>query len=91
VYSKNEDRSAILASCHTRSLARARELGARTIAFPAISTGVYGYPVERAAPVAIGAARDFSEEFDEIRFVLFDDATHGVFARALEAAERSAG
>jgi O-acetyl-ADP-ribose deacetylase len=86
VYSKNEDRSSTLASCYTRSLERAQQLGARTIAFPAISTGVYGYPVELAAPVALAAARARVTDFDEIRFVLFDERTHQAFERALEAA-----
>src|SRR5688572_26087382 len=49
VYSMNEDRSAILASCHTESLLVADELGAKSVAFPAISTGVYGYPLDLAA------------------------------------------
>src|SRR5438132_3076605 len=53
VYSVDEDRSALLASCHTESLRVADGLGAETVAFPAISTGVYGYPLDLAAPVAI--------------------------------------
>src|SRR5277367_3598312 len=47
----------LLASAHRRSLEVARELGARTVAFPAISCGIYGYPVEEAAALAIGSAR----------------------------------
>jgi O-acetyl-ADP-ribose deacetylase (regulator of RNase III) len=58
VYAKREDRSGLLASCYTESLRVADRLGARTVAFPAISTGVYGYPVEEAAPVAINAVLD---------------------------------
>jgi O-acetyl-ADP-ribose deacetylase len=85
VYAKSEDRSALLASCHTESLRVADELGARTVAFPAISTGVYGYPVEEAAPVALEAVRDARTSVEEVRFVLFDRSTHEVFARALEA------
>ncbi|HEX9236230.1 MAG TPA: O-acetyl-ADP-ribose deacetylase, partial [Actinomycetota bacterium] len=57
VYAKSDDRSGLLASCHTEALRVADELGAKTVAFPAISTGVYGYPIEEAAPVAIEAVR----------------------------------
>jgi len=82
VYAKREDRSALLASCHTESLRIADELGARTVAFPAISTGVYGYPVDEAAPVAIRAVREASTDVEEVRFVLFDAATLEAFERA---------
>lgn len=89
VYSKSEDRSHLLASCHTESLKVADELGARTIAFPAISTGIYGYPVEKAAPVAIAAVKAAMTSVEEVRFVLFDDAAYGAFEKALkEIAER---
>jgi O-acetyl-ADP-ribose deacetylase len=84
VYAKTEDRSALLASCHTESLRVADELGARTVAFPAISTGVYGYPVEEAAPVAIGAVRDAETNVEEVRFVLFGHDAYEAFERALE-------
>jgi O-acetyl-ADP-ribose deacetylase len=84
VYAKSEDRSGLLASCHVESLRVADELGARTVAFPAISTGVYGYPVEEAAPVAVRATRDADTRVEEVRFVLFDDATLEAFERALE-------
>jgi O-acetyl-ADP-ribose deacetylase len=83
VYAKSEDRSGLLASCHTESLRVADEIGARIVAFPAISTGVYGYPVEEAAPVAVRAVRGADTRVDEVRFVLFDDATHDAFDRAL--------
>jgi O-acetyl-ADP-ribose deacetylase len=65
-----------LASCHRRALEVAAELGCRTIAFPAISTGIYGYPVDRAAEVAIGTTGDELSKYpqiDEVRFVLFSD------------------
>jgi O-acetyl-ADP-ribose deacetylase (regulator of RNase III) len=84
VYAKQEDRSALLASCHTESLRVADELGARTVAFPAISTGIYGYPVELAAPVAIAAVEEADTAVEEVRFVLFDDRTLVAFERALE-------
>jgi O-acetyl-ADP-ribose deacetylase (regulator of RNase III) len=87
VYAKQQDRSALLASCHTESLRVADELGARTVAFPAISTGIYGYPVELAAPVAIAAVEEADTAVEEVRFVLFDDRTLVAFERALE--ERS--
>jgi O-acetyl-ADP-ribose deacetylase (regulator of RNase III) len=83
VYAKSQDRSDLLASCHTESLRVADELGAVTIAFPAISTGVYGYPVDEAAPVAINAVTNAATNVSEVRFVLFDELTHSAFERAL--------
>ena len=74
----------LLASAHRRALEIARELGARTIAFPAISCGVYGYPAELAAPVAVGAARELEPDFELIRFVFLDDGLRSVYAAALE-------
>ena len=70
VHSRSEDRSGLLASCHVESLRVADELGAAAVAFPAISCGVYGYPVEEAAPVAVAAVRDASTKVEEVRFVL---------------------
>jgi O-acetyl-ADP-ribose deacetylase (regulator of RNase III) len=75
----------LLASCHVESLRVADELGAKTVAFPAISTGVYGYPLDEAAPVAIRAVRDAQTAVEEIRFVLFDRHAYEVFAAALAA------
>jgi O-acetyl-ADP-ribose deacetylase len=71
----------LLASAHRRALVVAEELGCHTIAFPALSTGIYGYPVELAAPVAVASAREFEERLDEIRFVFLDDATRVLYAR----------
>jgi O-acetyl-ADP-ribose deacetylase len=76
----------LLASCHRRSLEVADELGCRTIAFPAISTGIYGYPVELAAEVALGTTKDELEKrprIDEVRFVLFSDEHLGAFRHHL--------
>jgi O-acetyl-ADP-ribose deacetylase len=73
----------LLASCHRRSLEVARELGVRTLAFPAISCGVYGYPVPEAAKVAVAHTREHGHDFDLVRFVLFDDAAYDAFAAAL--------
>jgi len=67
----------LLASCHRRALEVAQELGARTVAFPAISCGVYGYPPELAAPIAIEATRHHT--LDLVRFVLFGDEMYAAF------------
>ena len=83
VYSKSEDRSGLLASCHTESLRIADELGARSVAFPAISTGVYGYPLHEAAPVATAAVAGADTKVSEVRFVLFDEAAYDAFEEAL--------
>ena len=83
VYSKSEDRSALLASCHAEALRVADELGATTVAFPAISTGIYGYPLDEAAPVAIQAVRTADTRVAEVRFVLFDQRAYDAFDRAL--------
>ncbi|HXF56063.1 MAG TPA: O-acetyl-ADP-ribose deacetylase [Actinomycetota bacterium] len=87
VYSRSEDRSHLLASCYREALRVADELGARSVAFPAISTGAYGYPVEEAAPVAVRAVRSAETEVELVRFVLFDRPTYEAFERALKAAE----
>ena len=85
VYAESEDPPALLASCHTESLRVADELGARTVAFPSISTGVYGYPLDEAAPVAIGAVRAAGTDVEEVRFVLFGRDAYEAFAHALDA------
>jgi O-acetyl-ADP-ribose deacetylase len=72
----------LLASAYRRSLEVAAELGARSVAFPAISCGIYGYPPELAAPVAVGAAREREVDFDAIRFVFLDEALRDLFASA---------
>ena len=77
------DAPALLASCHRESLRVADELGARTVAFPAVSCGVYGYPVEEAAPIAVDAVRTATTDVELVRFVLFGRATHRAFERAL--------
>jgi O-acetyl-ADP-ribose deacetylase (regulator of RNase III) len=73
-----------LASCHRRSMELAAALGCRSVAFPAISTGVYGYPVELAAPVALQSVREtLREPIELVRFVLFSEEHLAVFQRAL--------
>ena len=83
VYAGSADPAGELAACHTESLRVADELGARTVAFPAISTGVFGYPVEEAAGVAVGAVRDARTDVEEVRFVLFGREAFEAFERAL--------
>jgi O-acetyl-ADP-ribose deacetylase (regulator of RNase III) len=83
VYAREGDPARLLAACHTESLRIADELGAGTLAFPAISTGVYGYPVEEAATVAVDAVRRAPTSVDEVRFVLFGDDAYSAFRRAL--------
>jgi O-acetyl-ADP-ribose deacetylase len=76
----------VLASCHRRAVELAAQLGDRTVAFPAISTGAYGYPVERAAPVAIGATREALRAHPQVelaRFVFRDEATRKHYEAAL--------
>ena len=77
-----------LASCYRRSLELAVEKGIRTIAFPSISTGVYSYPVEEAARVAVAAVRAFVEghpdDLDLIVWILRDDVTKSAYDSALE-------
>jgi O-acetyl-ADP-ribose deacetylase len=80
----------LLASCYRRAIELAAEHGCARVAFPAISTGVYGYPVEAGARVAIDATRAAMEqhpEVEEARFWLFGDAAYAAFERALSAAD----
>jgi O-acetyl-ADP-ribose deacetylase (regulator of RNase III) len=76
----------LLASCHRRSLEVAAFLDCRTIAFPAISTGVYGYPLEQAAKVAIETVRVHAyRSLETVRFVLFGEPALAAFRAALDA------
>ncbi|MGS2805205.1 O-acetyl-ADP-ribose deacetylase [Nocardia sp. MW-W600-9] len=83
VWSAAEDRSALLASCYRESLRVATELGARTVAFPAISTGIFGWPMDDGARIAVETVRAADPAVDEVRFVLFDDRALTVFVAAL--------
>ena len=84
VYDRADEPAQLLAACHAEALHVADELGAKTVAFPAISTGVFGYPVQEAASVAIQAVRGAGTSVDEVRFVLFDDEAFDAFHRALD-------
>ncbi|MET7473312.1 O-acetyl-ADP-ribose deacetylase [Streptomyces sp. NPDC005648] len=81
VWSKSEDRSELLASCYRESLRIADELGARTVAFPAVSTGVYGWPLDDGARIAVETVRTADTSVEEVRFVLFDQRAYDAFAR----------
>jgi O-acetyl-ADP-ribose deacetylase (regulator of RNase III) len=82
VYTESEDRSELLASCYRESLRVADELGAQTVAFPAVSTGVYRWPVADAARIALTTVQNTPTNVREARFVLFSttvlDAFHTV-------------
>ena len=81
-----EGESETLAACHENAVAVAAELGCHTVAFPAISTGIYGYPIELAAGVAVAAtaeALDRQDTVELVRFVLFDEQTLAAFDAAI--------
>jgi O-acetyl-ADP-ribose deacetylase (regulator of RNase III) len=84
VYSASDDRGALLASCYERSLAVADELGATTVAFPAVSAGIYGWPHAGAARIALTTVSQTATRVAEARFVLFTADMHATFAQALE-------
>ena len=77
-----------MASCYRSCLEVALKNGIKTIAFPSISTGIYRYPLEEAAEIAIKTAKEFTtkhpDAFDEIKWVLFDDKTLEVYQKAID-------
>jgi len=79
VYAKSEDRSELLADCHRNALRIADELGAQTVAFPAISTGIYGWPIQDAARIALGTVAATDTDVREVVFVLYDNAALTAF------------
>jgi len=82
-----EGEAELLASCHRRAIELADELGATSVAFPAISTGAYGYPVELAAPVAIAATKEALAKHPSVqlaRFVFRDERTLAPYRAALD-------
>ncbi|MER6240211.1 O-acetyl-ADP-ribose deacetylase [Streptomyces clavifer] len=86
VWSGTEDRSALLASCYRESLRVSSELGARTVVFPAISTGIYGWPLGDGARIAVRTVREAAlPPITEVRFVVFDEEAYACFDDALTA------
>ena len=83
VWSGTPADAALLASAYTSSLTRADEVGATSVAFPSISTGVYGYPVEEAAQVSVAALRRASTDVELVRLVAFGNRAHDAWAAAL--------
>ena len=74
---------ALLAACYRRSLEVAEELGAKSVAFPAISTGIYGYPQEEAATIAVDTIRTTTTTVDLVRLVAFDERTLHLYEQRL--------
>ena len=84
----NQGEPELLASCYRRAIELAAEHGDARVAFPAISTGIFGFPIERAAPIAIQAARTAAAGTDtvrDVRFVLFSPGDLAVFQQAADA------
>jgi O-acetyl-ADP-ribose deacetylase len=84
VYSPRDDRSAVLASCYAQSLRVADELGARVVAFPAVSAGIYGWPAADAARIALTTVSQVPSQVQEARFVLFTEDMLATFRAVLE-------
>jgi len=73
-----------LAECYRNSLARADEVGATTVSFPAISTGIFGYPLDAATDIAVEVVRSAPTSVAAVRFVCFDDTTLQAYRERLE-------
>jgi O-acetyl-ADP-ribose deacetylase (regulator of RNase III) len=87
VYSGQGDEAALLAGAYRNSLALAAQHGLRTVAFPSISTGAYGYPLDEAAPIALRTVKEYLEAnpgLDLVRFVLFGAAAHAAYESAAQ-------
>ncbi|MYT71624.1 MULTISPECIES: O-acetyl-ADP-ribose deacetylase [unclassified Streptomyces] len=83
-WSETEDRSGLLASCYRESLKVAEQLQVRSVAFPAISTGIYGWPLDDGARIAVEAVRGAPHgSVREVRFVVFDERARDLFAECL--------
>jgi O-acetyl-ADP-ribose deacetylase len=83
VHSRAEDRTPLLESCYCEALRVADELGAASVAFPAVSAGIYGWPIDHAADVAMRTVASATTSADDVRFVLFTRDALAEFERAL--------
>jgi O-acetyl-ADP-ribose deacetylase (regulator of RNase III) len=88
VWSAVHDRSETLASAYRRSLTVADELGAVSVAFPAISAGAYGWPLAEAALIAVRTVLSTPTDVERVRFVLLGPDTYAAFVEAYEATRR---
>ena len=88
VHARGEDRTHLLESCYVEALRVADELGVRTLAAPAVSAGVYGWPMDDAARVALRTVRATDTDVEEVRFVLRDRQTYDVWQQALDDLDR---
>ena len=84
VYPREDDPATLLASCYRESLRVADEIGARSVAFPSISTGAYAYPLQEAAPIALRTVREATTSVELVRFVLFGKAAYAAFCAVVE-------
>ena len=75
----NQEEALALTNCYTNSFTLAKKYGLKSIAFPAISTGVYGYPIEEATKIAIGVAKKFEKDFEEIRFICYSQRDYEIY------------
>lgn len=80
-WAKTVDKSGLLADCYRNCLRVADELGARSVAFPAVSAGVYRWPMTNAARIAVGTVRATATAVKEVRFVLFSPSAYEIFLR----------
>ena len=83
VFSHDEDRSHLLASCYREALRVADSLEVTTVAFPAVSAGAYGWPIGSAADIAVSTVRGTQTSVEHVRFVMVTDRAYDEFARAL--------
>ncbi|WP_315277006.1 O-acetyl-ADP-ribose deacetylase [Kocuria carniphila] len=83
VFAKKTDRSDTLASCYRESLRVADEIGAKSVAFPAISAGIYGWPMDNATEIAVRTVREADTSVETVIFVPFSDDAEEMFHEAL--------
>ena len=79
----NADEDRLLASCYRKCLEIADQLNVKSIAFPAISTGIYGFPKQRAAKIAVNEVRNYAGDIETVLFVCFDAETAGIYRELL--------